>query len=47
MSNNPIISMAMPNSWFEKLGLVNLENKYIRFNSLTKTAVCDNTRTVV
>jgi len=47
LSLNPIISMAMPTSWFESLGLVNLESKITRFKSLTKTAVCDNARTVV
>lgn len=46
-SRNPIINMAMPISWFESLGLVSLESKFTRFNNLTKTAVCDNARTVV
>jgi RNA-directed DNA polymerase len=47
LSLTPNISQAMPNSWFEEMGLVNLEDKINRFNSLTKTAVCDNARTVV
>jgi len=47
MSHNPIIHQAMPNSWFEELGLVSLENKVIKFRTLIKTAVCDNARTVV
>jgi len=46
-SLNPIINMAMPISWFNELGLVNLESKFTKFKSLTKTAVCDNACTVV
>jgi RNA-directed DNA polymerase len=33
LSLNPIISQAMPNKWFEGLGLVNLEAKIIKFQS--------------
>lgn len=47
MSLNPIINMAMPIQWFKEMGLVSLEDKITKFNSLTKTAVCDNARTVV
>jgi len=38
LSLTPNINQAMPNSWFEEMGLVSLENKITRFNSLTKTA---------
>lgn len=31
LSLNPIINQAMPNVWFEKLGLVNLESKITKF----------------
>lgn len=31
LSLNPIINQAMPNTWFDKLGLVNLESKIAKF----------------
>ncbi len=31
LSLNPVINQAMPNSWFDKLGLVNLESKIAKF----------------
>lgn len=31
LSLNPVINQAMPNSWFDKLGLVNLESKVAKF----------------
>lgn len=41
------VHVAMSNTWFKNLGLVNLEEKINQFQSLVKTAVCDNARTVV
>jgi RNA-directed DNA polymerase len=33
LSHNPVINQAMPNKWFEGLGLVSLEAKIIKFQS--------------
>jgi hypothetical protein len=33
MSLNPIISQAMPNAWFERVGLVSLQNKITKFRN--------------
>ena len=47
LSSAPALHEAMNNTWFEELGLVNLLNRSVMLNALTKTAVCDNARTVV
>ena len=47
LSSSPALHEAMSNAWFEDLGLTNLQNRSIMLNALTKTAVCDNARTVV
>jgi RNA-directed DNA polymerase len=47
LSHNPAVNIAMSNTWFKDLGLVNLEEKINQFQSLVKTAVCENARTVV
>jgi len=47
LSKSPALHQALNNGGFEQLGLINLQNQSIRLKSLTKTAVCDNARTVV
>lgn len=44
-SRNPIINSALPNVWFERLGLTSLHQRYIKY--LNKTAVRDIAHTVV
>lgn len=44
-SMNPTINSALPNAWFEKLGLTSLHQRYIKY--LNKTAVRDIAHTVV
>lgn len=46
LSRAPTVHQALPNRWFTKLGLINLENEYQAKRSI-ETAVCNKARTVV
>ena len=47
LSKNPVIHQAMTNQWFNDLGLLNLTQRWMALNALSKTAGCDNACPVV
>ena len=47
LAKSPALHQALNNDWFKNIGLVSMFHRWEMLKSLTKTAVCDNARTVV